>query len=109
MFKYRKRNITNYFIIHYEDDDCLRTIRVHGVGTSFGMLEDGVPLKGQPGAPAGQFHISRVFVDFDRFEITWTEKPPVISECSKCTRLQNLHFHYPKAHMCKQPRPCIMG
>jgi hypothetical protein len=76
VFKYRKRNITNYFITHYEDNDCLRTIRVHGVGTSFGMLEDGVPLKGQPGASAGQFHISRVFVDFDRFEITWAEESP---------------------------------
>lgn len=76
VFKYRKRNITNYFIIYYEDNDCLRTIRVHGVGTSFGMLEDDVPLKGQPGAPAGQFHISRVFVDFDRFEITWAEEAP---------------------------------
>jgi hypothetical protein len=76
VFKYRKRTITNYFITHYEDNDCLRTIRVHGVGTAFGMLEDGVPLQGQPGAPAGQFHISRVFVDFDRFEITWAEESP---------------------------------
>jgi hypothetical protein len=106
VFKYRKRHITNYFITQYADHACLRTIRVHGVGTSFGILEEGVPLQGHPGAPAGQFHISRVFVDFDRFEITWAEESPGDFRVQHMSQITEATFPLPEgASVVSSPVP----
>ncbi len=69
VFKYRKRFISNWIVEDYKDVNCLREIRVHGVGSSFSVLDDDVKL------PSG-FRTARNSLDFDRFTISFREISP---------------------------------
>jgi len=96
LYKYRKRNITNYIPLAYSDTNCLREIKVYGIGQTFGsrtLNPDGTLPPLQPNNPP--WLTSRNFVDFDRFTITWTETAPGIFKVKDMVQETEGHFPLP--------------
>jgi hypothetical protein len=68
-FKYRKRDVTNWIVQSYSDENCKRTITLHGLGHTYGVFESTEPAN-------WGFHKSRTFLDFDRIRVTIVETSP---------------------------------
>lgn len=93
IYKYRKRYITNYIIVSYNDDGCLRRITLHGVGTSFGIVNAVSPT-----------HPTLDFVEFDRFTINYVETEPGVFKVNGLTQITESEFPLPDgAHVVSSP------
>lgn len=96
LYKYRKRNITNYIPLAYSDVNCLREIKVYGIGQTFGtrtLAPDGTLPPLQSNNPP--WLTTRNFVDFDRFTITWTETAPGVFKVKDLVQETEGHFPLP--------------
>lgn len=96
LYKYRKRNITNYIPLAYPDTNCLREIKVYGIGQTFSsrtLNPDGTLPPLQPNNPP--WLTTRNFVDFDRFTITWIEVAPGQFKVKDLVQRTEGHWPFP--------------
>ena len=84
--------------------NCLREIKVYGVGQTFGsraLNPDGTLPPLQPNNPP--WLTSRNFVDFDRFTITWIETAPGIFKVKDMEVAVAVALDVPRSDSCGCP------
>jgi hypothetical protein len=91
-YKYRKRDVTNWIVESYSDINCHRTIKLHGLGHTYGVFADTLP--DGTAVPIG-FHKSRTFLDFDRIQVEIVETSPNLFKSRKVVQYTESSFPLP--------------
>ncbi|MDO9434405.1 hypothetical protein [Hydrogenophaga sp.] len=94
-YVYRKRFVSNVAIApkqdgsdDYSDVNCLRTIKIYGVGNTFGIFDPSVPL--------GASRKSHNFIEFDRFNATFKEVRAGVFRQVAIEQMTESHYGLPE-------------